>query len=207
MTRWLGLVGLVWVGAALVSACQGPTPRGYVQVRGGWSGAEDSGHGADVESDTFPGPSVAGALGARLGAGLRAEVEVSYRQHVFGDFAIAGSEVGGHGDAFAYAAMLNAFYDFATQSPWRPYLGVGTGLARVGYEVDSFGMRFLDDDDDVFAVQGLVGLGREFGDWWFASVGYRLLATENPVMRDGLGRRFDAEYLSHTVELGLAVSF
>ena len=205
-----GVMVLALVGW-FVTGCAVPMQR-YARLSGGWVGAADVEHQPDVDSNTFPGPSLGLSLGAQLGAGWRAEAEVSYRQHPFGDFTIGDQVVGGDGELFAYGAMANAFFDLELQSPavrrrWWPYLGLGVGVARAGYDIDSFGGSFVDDCDDVLAVQLLAGIGVDLDGRWGMSLGYRALKTEDPVLTDELGRRFDAEYFSQAIELSAVLRF
>ena len=78
----------------------------------------------------------------------------------------------------------------------------------MGYDVDAFGSSpFVDDTDDVFAIQLLLGLYTEISDHVYFEVGYRLLSTENPILTDATGARLDAEYVSHTLDIGLRWAF
>ena len=200
------------LGALLsLVGCSAP----YGSLHGGWSGAFDSDHQQGVQSDAFPGPAAIAAVGGELADHLRGEVELSYRQHAFGDFDIASpgpggstvTTVGGDGDVFAYGLFGNVHYTVDLGARWRSLIGLGIGAARVGYDVDSFGGRFVDDATQVFAGQAMAGVEVDLAPSVSASLRYRLVVAEDFVLTDELGRRFPAEYASQAVELGFVLHF
>lgn len=184
----------------------------YLALRGGIQAVEDAEHDNGLESDSFPGYVIAGALGYRFNDSLRAEMEIAYRRNTFGDFTDRGVEEGSSGHVSSLAAMLNGAYDIDAGSAWTPYFGAGFGWAFVGYDVDVFGGEltdapFLDDRDGVFAYQAMAGLTYQASDMIDLSLGYRFFATLDPKLTDETGQVFDAEYRSHNIELGVAVRF
>jgi len=184
----------------------------------------------DTEFDT--GFGVHGAIGHSWG-GFRLEGEVSYRENDLDTFDITNviaagigslSDVGNgdfSGDVSALAFMGNAWYDFNTGSPWRPFLGGGLGVARISInDVAMTSLTLLgvpiplaspvplaDDDDWVFAYQVGAGIGFEVTPTTTISLGYRFFGTADPDFTDVNGDPFDAEYHSHNVEIGLRFSF
>lgn len=181
--------------------------RPYVTTRVGLSDKQDAKHEPGITSSTFPNALLGAAAGLQFGAGWRAEVEFSYREYTFGDFDLNGSIVGGHGEAYTYGLLANCIYEFPVESRFHPYVGIGAGAARSGYEVDSFGGPFLDDDDDVFAAQLLLGVTTRLSEHWHASLGYRLMRTEDPVLVDALNRRFDTDHTEHSLDLAFTYTF
>lgn len=75
--------------------------------------------------------------------------------------------------------MLNAIADGSlAEGAIRPYIGVGAGWASV--EIDEVGTAFLAlaGDDDVFAWQGLVGVGVPISEQLTLSLDARFLRTD-----------------------------
>lgn len=108
-------------------------------------------------------------------------------------------EVGG--DISVFGFMANAWYDFYTGEPWRPYLGGGIGMANLALDEATL----ADDDDWVFAYQFGAGVSYEITPRVVLAVEYRLLGTTDPKFVVVPGLTFDAEYLSHNI--GLQIRF
>ena len=92
--------------------------RGTLQSNGGWVGV--------------------GSVGFGLGNGLRIEGEVDYRNNhsrIKGSRTFpAGNVVGGGGDVQSYGGMVNALFDLDAGLGFAfPYVGVGVGYDRVGF--------------------------------------------------------------------------
>ena len=184
----------------------------------------------DTKFDT--GYGVHGAIGHSWGE-FRLEGEVSYRTNDLDTFDITNvtlagigslSDVGNgdfSGDVSALGFMANAWYDFNTGSPWKPFVGGGLGLARISInDVSITSLTLLgvpiplaspvplaDDDDWVFAYQVGAGLGFEVTPTTTISLGYRFFGSADPDFTDLAGIPFDAEYRSHNIEIGLRISF
>ncbi len=167
--------------------------------------------GGKAETSYDPGYSLGIALGYDFGD-FRLEGELSTREADLDeiDDAFLG-EFNAGGNVFASAGMVNAYYDFDTGTPWRPYLGGGIGGAVVGFEdadTEAAG-NFADDDDLVFAFQAAAGLGYEFNDNFTFYGGYRFFGTTPPDLEtnDDLKTDFESEFFSHTVEVGIRYVF
>ena len=70
-----------------------------------------------------------GSVGWGFGNGLRAEVELNYRQN---NTRLEGTSIAAGGGNFQQrGAMVNALYDFTTVAPWvSPYVGIGFGYVQ-----------------------------------------------------------------------------
>jgi opacity protein-like surface antigen len=157
---------------------------------GGGSGA------ATLMAESKIGPGATGAVGYAFRNG-RVELEMSYRSAEIDKFAGSGSvTVGGvtktfpasatDSDLTALAVMTNAWYDFETGTPWRPFAGVGFGGARVNMTVGAADTGFasdFDDSDIVFAFQVGLGIGYEITPRVMASLTYRYFTTSTPTLR------------------------
>ena len=72
-----------------------------------------------------------GAFGRSFG-NFRAEGELTYNTNDVSALSVPG--VGGiaaNGDVSTLAFMVNGYYDFSTNSKWKPYIGGGIGGANV----------------------------------------------------------------------------
>lgn len=147
------------------------------------------------------------------GAVLRVEGEVFYKSNDIDTFTLKTVTVAGigtfvtpatesgTGDVSALGFMANAWYEFFTGMPWRPYVGGGVGLANISLDEPTL----ADDDDWVFAYQFGAGLGYEITPDFVIAVEYRLLGTTDATFEIIPGVDFDSEYLSHNI--GLVVRF
>ena len=139
-------------GSVLRGAIPGADSDGKLQNENGWVGVLSVGWG--------------------FGNGLRAELEGNFRENSTDSLSGFGAQrfnnIGGK--TRNWGAMANVYYDFDLEAlfngpRWvQPYLGVGIGWARTQLDgvdgVTSNGTRLLiDGEDDVFAYQGIVGLG------------------------------------------------
>ena len=81
------------------------------------------------------------AVGWGFGNGLRLELEGNFRYNEVNEVTARGFRGNSGGIARTYGVMVNALYDFGTQSNWpvQPYLGVGAGYAI--HEYDNVNLR------------------------------------------------------------------
>lgn len=149
----------------------------------------------DLESDA--GFNLGAVMGYKWAMGLRAEGEISFRQNDLDN--VDGTPV--IGDLSALAFMGNAWYDFQGGTPLIPYVGGGLGVAVI--TLDSGG----NDSDAVFAWQIGGGVGYEFMPGIVASLDYRFLATSDPSFEDPGFADIEAEYYSHSINLGIRAHF
>lgn len=189
----------------------------YVDLRAALTHLQDANHnptalGESLESDTFPGFGVGGSLGYFINERFRVDGQIFYQRYVFGEFTRAGVDEGGDGDVDSLAFMANVYYDIGSGGRWTPYVGAGIGWALIRYDVDAFGgpftdAPFIDDEDGVFAYQLMAGVTLNVRDGMAMVFGYRFFATADPELSDLTGRRFDTEYMSHNIEVGLRFRF
>jgi OmpA-OmpF porin, OOP family len=205
--RVVALVALIGLAGANAPASAGQFEDGgnfYVGIGGGGNFANDmgisgTGIAADAELDT--GLVGMGALGFGLANGFRFELELSYRQN---DIDNVSGTTAGSDDVSARTVMGNLFYDLHNSSPLTPYLGGGIGYSQMSVNRAQGAGFLVDDDDDVFAFQGIAGLSYDFSnslqlfaDYRYFSVAEDLRVTANT------GARVDMDYDSHAVMAGL----
>lgn len=222
MQMRVGLAAALMLVSAGASA-QTPGPQWYGGVSGGANFANDieffSGAlGANIDTEFDTGFAVSGVIGADFGdvwqyGGVRVEAEIAYRAndvdvHKTGGASLAGSD----GDVTSLSGMVNVMHDFLPGSDFRPYVGVGLGVAQVSY--NDFGVTaipdVLDDEDTVFAYQAIVGASYALSPTLALTGDYRYFATDDPevtLSAGAGGNTTDAEYDSHTLMVGLRYSF
>jgi opacity protein-like surface antigen len=144
----------------------------YVGVRGGAAWADDTSFlsaapgPAGTVNNTYEDWNLTGSAFAGYemeffpGFGGRIEAELGYSS-----FEVEGHSVGGAavasptGDTTAFTGMVNAYVD-AHLGAFRPFAGVGLGMAQVNFNDHGTGATVLMDDDDTkFAWQLAGGVG------------------------------------------------
>jgi len=140
-----------------------------------------------------------GALGWSYGNNWRTEAEIQYRDN----------DAKPSGDAAVWNGMLNAYYDFTNIGLGRfaPYLGAGLGAARVDFGKVPAATSTLDDNDWVFAYQGIAGVGYRLTDQLNVFADYRYLASMDGSYKLTNGTSVDAGYNEHQVMLGIRWNF
>ena len=160
----------------------------------------DINEGSDTGEITFDtGFGLTGALGRTLGNGNRVEIELGYRTSDIDKITIDGigtAEI--DGDITTLSLMGNAYYDFAADSDFSPFIGGGVGFANIEADIDDFGS----EDDTVFAYQLCLGMSFAVNEKSNIDLQYRFFGTSDPDF-DGT----DAEYTTHNVMIGLRHTF
>jgi opacity protein-like surface antigen len=139
----------------------------------------------------------AAAVGFGTTAGVRLELEGSWRQNDFDELRGAGIPVPIDGDVDALALMGNVVFEPVLAFPVRPYIGAGLGGARLAIDAED-----TSDNDTVFAYQGMVGVSVGIGGRGALFGGYRYFATDDPEFGD-----VTTEYRSHNLEIGVRFGF
>lgn len=77
-----------------------------------------------------------------------------------GDLGISVGDLVAEGDGTVEADtwFLNGYYDFANDSAWTPYLGLGVGFRDVQFNYRPRGVELVDEEDDVIAYQASAGV-------------------------------------------------
>ena len=114
----------------------------------------------------------------------------------------------GQGELETSTLMLNAYYDYKTDSAFTPYVGVGIGTATTDLEFSPSGVGVISDDDNTFVYQLILGASYSFTDKLdaFASYVYRD-ADEASLNASLLPARFEINNESSLLNVGLKFSF
>jgi len=172
-----------------------------------------------IESET--GFVVGGAIGTRLFEGFRGEIAVDYRE---ADTREAANErppppdpddprPKPDGDLNLLSLMFNAYYDLDLGLPVSPYAGAGIGWGRLNVDMrrKTAGELDIDDTDDVFVYNAMVGLIAPVSQAASFALGYRYVGVAGA---DSIGatigdvdQDIEAEFDAHELTLGLRFNF
>ena len=195
--------------------------QGYQHPKGFYVGAalganfltdsDLSGKGINGSAEFNIGPVGLLSAGYGFGNGLRSEIELGGRTN--GVDKLNGNAVTqSDGRVNAYSAMLNLLYDINTGTAFTPYIGGGIGWAFLDVNdakrINGFS---VDDSDNRFAYQGIVGVAYSLSPQWKLSLDYRYFATLDPEFTAknsaGTSVKVDSDYNTHSVMLGLRYHF
>ncbi len=212
------VLGLCVVGSLIATGAQADDrPMFYGGIHGEVSWVEETDlHIADANVGELE-FDLEYAVGASLGymppeesgilSNTRYEIELMYRETDFKDLNNSVIAPGGFGGSIeSYVAMVNGYYDFDTGTRWMPYIGAGLGVAL--HTFDSITIN-TDDDDTVFAYQGMVGVAYRLKPYnhTYVGFGYRYFGTTDPQFSNSAGASVEHEYDGHNIEASLRIPF
>ncbi len=199
------------IGGATASA-----QEWYAGAFAGWNNTSDTEFETALGTidTTFNKGAIWGLSGGyRLGNGVRLEGEVSWRDADVDNHKLGGAILdGSKGAAKSRSFMANALYDFNRDGKVQPYIGGGIGWSKIDY--DSFGVDavpdVLNDDDGVFAYQGIAGLSIGLSERFDIFGEYRYFKAQDPSVTTSEASgavKTDIGYQSQDFVLGLRLSF
>jgi len=151
------------------------------------------------------------SVGVRMNQ-VRFEGEITYRDNDITELTDIFGTDGMDGSYSSVGFLANAYYDFNYSPLVKPYVGVGAGFAKV-YANDlaiTTPQSFpeVDDDDTVIAYKIAAGIAYSVTPQVEVIVDYHYFATTDPEFStiDGTGR-FDSEYKTHNINLGVRYNF
>jgi opacity protein-like surface antigen len=152
------------------------------------------------------------ALGYRFSNNLRAEAAIDYIDNSSKNFSIAGTSIASSGDIKVSTYMANLLYDFDTQSAFTPYVGIGAGYAKVKYNITATtGPAGATNSSNVFAYQGIVGLGYDVSENVRLNLDYKYLRTASGsytlTTPAGVSGSYRRKYSAHRISLGATYFF
>lgn len=190
---------------AATGIAQAETSPIYLQLGAGVNYMDDQDLSGGGQTRTVqgsnPGWALMGAAGIGLFNNFRTELELSHRDH----------GLDGSGSLDADSVMLNFFYDIPVKfAGFTPYIGAGAGSSWINAKrintTATFGQ--VDDRDQVWAYQGIVGLASDLAPNWKLSIDYRYFGTfDDPEFDSSSGTKVDGEFSDHTIMVGIRYSF
>ena len=191
--------GLAVAAAVLIfGAAPAAAQNFYVGGHGGWNYAHeaDTGSGETITYDFF-GYGIGLDVGIRIGSNLRLEGELTYRSSDVDTI----DGVGTSAEMNSTSLMVNALYDFNSESGFTPYIGGGVGVSDVDFEIgtNTYG-------DTVIAMQIMAGVMFDLSPGLVMSLDYRLFGTEDLGLGAGAGFG-GVEYINSSVFVGIKKFF
>lgn len=186
---------------------------GYVSVKGGWTKAEDTNYsiGAGrVETNYDDGYTASAAVGGRFYGMGRAELEVMHQKAGVDSQSLNGGATTNSkvGETKLNAAMVNGYWDMGDWVGVKPYIGAGVGAANLRFENHGLNnAQIMDDDDNVFAYQGMAGVAYDINPCWAVTGEYRYVGTGDASVRSAGGVSSDVDYQSHSALVGVRYTF
>ena len=176
--------------------------------------------GTEKVLDAFKiGPVTNVAVGYSWRDRLRVELEGGYRKHSVLVFETSGSigEDQADGDLSMSTLMMNTYFQFFPGSSLRPYVGVGVGMVRADYTVDTRTFcrqfvcgaveeraRIVSDNDTTFASQAILGVDIAVFPRLHFTADYRYLLTGKFGLQDPAGADLEIRtQRSNSVSVGL----
>lgn len=152
-----------------------------------------------------------GAVGKRINQNWRVEAELSYASYKADDHTYNGIPSGPvDGDLNAVYLLANAWYDIPTSGNFSPYVGGGIGAARVNGDTFFDGNAYgYGPGETKLAYQIGAGVTIPLGSNKSLDVGYRYKAVNGIDFddNDGSGVYEDGDVASHSLQVGLNISF
>ena len=193
--------GFLLAGLLLLTAAPAWAQQAYLSGNIGFGIRPD----ANINITPFPFENdpafvIIGAIGVELNPTTRVEGEIGFHANT--------ADQGGTGVDWTFRTvsfMGNGYFDIPTNSPLRPYLGVGLGFAIVELEADNFGL-VSSDSDLVAAFQLMAGLGYDISPKATLTFGYRYFTTSDPGFNTAFGS-FETEFTSHDFLFGARFRF
>lgn len=144
---------------------------------------------------------------------LRSELEISYRRYEADRYGETpyGPYHGNDGNLTYLTGMVNGLLDFKTGTRWTPFVGIGIGMSRVSYnsvKAKDGTSATIDDSNNVFAYQGMVGLAYDIAESWKIDLEYRYFHTRDTTFKNDSGNDVDFDCNSnHSAILGVRYLF
>jgi outer membrane protein OmpA-like peptidoglycan-associated protein len=190
MKRRAILMGSVFALAAAPTAFASELRGTYFAVEGGASWVESESllsalfltaggtSATTLQGELDTGWTILGSVGYAFANHLRAEFEIGFRNNnVDQVITSTGKLISTTGDLSEFSVMANLAYDIPLTSRLSASIGAGIGADNADLDVAALG---VDDNDWVFAYQGLLGLNYKIGERSQIFLNYRYLHADAP---------------------------
>jgi opacity protein-like surface antigen len=162
-------------------------------------------------------PAFGGSFGYLDQSGLRFEGELTYRDNDINYIDAANAK----GEMASLGLMVNLLYELqigagsnygygmGSESPLRPYIGIGGGGARYALDasVDLAAGNIIDDITYGLVYQGILGVGVEVTENALVTLDFRYLVSDNVKFSDVAGAAFEIDSIQATAMFGLRTIF
>ena len=142
--------------------------------------------------------------------GFRGEFEVGFFNADVSDHSLAGVALAGSdGTTNVTFGMASLYYDLNTGTSFRPYIGIGIGVAKVDFSnhgVTATGI-IMDNDDTVLAGQASIGLNIDITEKAMIEIGYRYFNASDVGLTALDGTTSETDLEAHQAMLGLRFHF
>ncbi|HTG81596.1 MAG TPA: outer membrane beta-barrel protein [Geobacteraceae bacterium] len=146
--------------------------------------------------------------GNPLGGEGRIELEYTRRSNPLDHAEFVEGKATGGGDLTVDSLLLNFAGVVRTQSRWSPYVTIGIGAARLdASELKVSGQPLSNDTATTFAYQVGGGVDYALTDSLSLDLGYRFFGAIPTKFTEPNGLKFETDYLSHSIVLGLRLGF
>jgi opacity protein-like surface antigen len=148
-------------------------------------------------------------FGARVAPNLRAEVELSYSNSDVDKTSTVLNVIAAVGDLSSTSLLINGWYEFETNSSWRPYVGGGIGYTKVDADIDTApSFSTFNDSDGGFSYQIGFGVTFPIGQSGTVDISYRYRETPNLTLVSANDTAFDdIDFKSQTLQIGYNYRF
>jgi opacity protein-like surface antigen len=138
------------------------------------------------------------AIGTRVMARVRAEIEASVRRY---EMQISAND---NDRYYAKTAMGNVIFDIPVTTSVQPYIGGGAGYTYYGNDI-GLGKK---DNSAGFTYQGMAGMTFKFSELSSMNIGYRYFNAQIKPDSGTLAlNNFDGDLTSHNIEISLRFAF
>jgi opacity protein-like surface antigen len=138
----------------------------------------------------------------------RIELEYTRRSNPLDQVKFVEGSFKGGGNVTADSLLLNFFGVYRNKSRWLPYVGAGIGAARIeASDLQVTGQPLSNDSTFVVAYQAGTGIDFALTDRLSLDLGYRFFGCIRPKFTEANGQKFEMDYYSHNVILGLRLGF
>ncbi len=198
------LTGFLLAGLLLLTAAPAWAQQAYLSGNIGFGIRPDADfNGGPDQFDNDPAFVINGAIGVELNPTIRVEGEIGLHSNTADLFSVTSNEF-----TFSMVSFMgNGYFDIPTNSPLRPYLGAGLGLAIAGVEEENIFGADSTDTDLVAAFQLMAGLGFDISPKATLNFGYRYFTTSDPNFVVAFSGPFETEFTSHDFLFGARFRF
>lgn len=170
-------------------------------------GGNNPGSSKDKLSDKVLGFSPAvGVSMPTIGGAVRAELEYNINEDAKENMSVGKNGPIGKMKLETQSIMVNAYYDFNTNTAFTPYVGAGIGYAKVKGSLSS-SVLSMDTDDTNFAWQVGAGVAYALNDNVSLDLGYRYTDMGDISKQYSTTNDYKIDVDSHELLLGARYSF